>query len=443
MQSKLKTIFIQIASYRDPELLPTIKDALAKAKYPERLTFGISHQFNSEDKFSEDFRDYVEKLNTKEFLVKTNDIKILSSKAKKWKLAKKQFRIISIPYELSKGACWARYLLQQLYRGEDYTLQLDSHMRFEQDWDETLIEWNQQLKDMGHPKPLITAYVPSYNPENDPAERVQEPWRLTFDRFIPEGAIFFLPEVIPNWEDIIAPVPSRFYSAHFAFADGCFATEVQHDPNMYFHGEEISISVRAFTHGYDLFNPHRVVIWHEYTRKGRTKQWDDDKDWVAKNISSHSVNRRLLKMDNEESLPKDYKYGFGIERTLEEYEIYNGVKFSDRSVQAATIQKFYPPNDPEQEFVKIFKHCIDISLDQLPLEDYHFIVVTFEDADGNTIHRQDISETEFPNLKAQAIADNYFKIWRSFYIEASQPKKWVVWAKSHSQDWQQKIEGWL
>jgi hypothetical protein len=25
------------------------------------------------------------------------------------------------------------------------------------------------------------------------------------------------------------------------------------------------------------------VVWHEYTRKGRTKQWDDDKEWGKKN----------------------------------------------------------------------------------------------------------------------------------------------------------------
>jgi len=37
-------IFIQIASYRDPELLPTLNSALCNAKYPENLTFGIVWQ---------------------------------------------------------------------------------------------------------------------------------------------------------------------------------------------------------------------------------------------------------------------------------------------------------------------------------------------------------------------------------------------------------------
>ena len=83
------------------------------------------------------------------------------------------------------------------------------------------------------------------------------------------------------------PVTSRFYSAHFCFTLGQFSTEVQHNPEYYFHGEEISIAARAYTWGYDLFHPHIPVVYHEYTRKGRTKQWDDDKTWGEKNKKSH------------------------------------------------------------------------------------------------------------------------------------------------------------
>jgi hypothetical protein len=39
-------IFIQIASYRDPELTPTIKSCLENAKYPENLVFGICRQYH-------------------------------------------------------------------------------------------------------------------------------------------------------------------------------------------------------------------------------------------------------------------------------------------------------------------------------------------------------------------------------------------------------------
>ena len=39
------------------------------------------------------------------------------------------------------------------------------------------------LQNKGHQKPLLTAYIPSYNPKNDPKERVNDPWKMNFDRF--------------------------------------------------------------------------------------------------------------------------------------------------------------------------------------------------------------------------------------------------------------------
>ena len=42
-------IFISIAAYRDPEIIPTIKDAIAKASCPENLTFGVVWQALPED----------------------------------------------------------------------------------------------------------------------------------------------------------------------------------------------------------------------------------------------------------------------------------------------------------------------------------------------------------------------------------------------------------
>jgi hypothetical protein len=73
------------------------------------------------------------------------------------------------------------------------------------------------LQKKGHKKPLLTSYISSFDPDNDPKGRVLEPWWMTFDRFIPEGAIFFLPSGIPDWQNRTEPIPSRFYSAHFCF----------------------------------------------------------------------------------------------------------------------------------------------------------------------------------------------------------------------------------
>ena len=407
-------IFVQIASYRDPQLIPTIENLLENAKKPKNIVIGVARQFHPEDGFDD------------------------LSKYKK----DKRFRILDIPYTDSKGVCWARHQVQQLYGGEEYTLQIDSHMRFEKNWDDEMIK---QLQKKGYKKPLLTGYVSSFDPENDPEGRVKEPWRMSFDRFTPEGVVFFLPETIPGWQEMKEPVPARFYSAHYCFTLGEFSKEVQHDPEFYFHGEEISITVRAYTHGYDLFHPHKVLIWHEYTRKGRTKQWDDDKEWYLKNISCHKKNRQLLGVDGEK-FDGDYSEWFGSERTIKDYEKYAGLLFETRGIQQETIDKKYPPNtynfENEDEWKKsfstIFKHCIDLSFNNVPEEDYDFWVVAFHDDKDETIYRRDADINEINNCKKDP--DGYCKIWREFNT-TQKPKYWVVWPHSKSKGWCDRITG--
>ena len=310
----MNTIFVQIASYRDPQLLPTLNDMIKQAKNPENLRVGICNQYCPDDEFN------IDKFKTDP-----------------------RFRIDNILYTESKGVCWARHMVQQRYSGETYTLQIDSHMRFEKNWDEEMIQMIKDLQDKGYKKPLLTGYVSSFDPDNDPKGRTQEPWRMTFDRFTPEGCVFFLPETIPGWKELKEPITSRFYSAHFCFTLGEFSKEVQHDPEYYFHGEEISIAVRAYTYGYDLFHPHKVLIWHEYSRKSRTKVWDDDKEWYKKNDASHKKNRELFGIDGLKFSGDSSQY-FGIERTLRDYEKYSGILFEKRAVQQYTIDKKYAPN---------------------------------------------------------------------------------------------------
>lgn len=415
---KKNKIFIQIASYRDPELIPTIKDCINKAKKPENLIFSIAWQHSPDDEWDnlDEFKD------------------------------DKRFKIFDIDYRTSKGACWARNLLQQNYDEEEYTLQLDSHHRFVENWDELCIDMIKQLKKKGHKKPLLTSYISSYEPDKDPENRVKQPWWMTFDRFIPEGAVFFLPAAIPNWESLTEPIPSRFYSAHFCFTLGQFVKEVPHDPEYYFHGEEISIAVRAFTWGYDLFHPHKIIAYHEYTRMGRTKQWNDDPIWSERNQRSHLRNRKLFEMDGE---VKDIDFGiydFGSERTLEDYERYSGLNFKKRAVQQYTLDNNFAPNpilsdeEYEKSFLTLFKHCIDIDYSKFPEKDYEFWVVAFHDQNNNTLYRKDADTNEIARVMNDP--DGYGKIWREFSTDIK-PTYWVVWPFSTTRGWCERITGKL
>ena len=395
-----ETIFVQIASYRDPELLPTLKDLFDKAKHPDNLHVCIAWQHNPQDKWD----------NLKLY---ENDNRVT---------------ILDIDYSTSKGACWARNLIQQEYKGETYTLQLDSHHRFTQDWDVLCIDMVKSLQKQGHEKPLLTSYIPSYNPELEPNGRVNVPWGMSFDRFTPEGIVFFLPFYVEN--NPLTPIKGRFYSAHFAFTLGQHCIEVQHDPEYYFHGEEITLAVRSFTHGYDLFYPNKVIAWHEYTRNGRTKQWDDDSDWHNKNTKTHKKVRSLLNVDNENEI-QELKYGLGNVRTLQEYETYAGIKFTNRSITQKCKDNTPPPGNQQDEFLLEFKHPLPLRGTDFPKDDYTFAAIILTDENGDEIHRQD--EVNFNELKKQ----KDFVIW----IKANVPKpnNVIVWAYSEKDQWAEKL----
>ena len=415
--AKNEKIFISIASYRDPQLLPTLRDCIANAKNPNNLVFSICWQKDEKESLEEFAND-------------------------------KRFKIITIPYQESKGTCWARNKIQDNYTDEKYYFQLDSHHRFVKDWDIKCIDMVKQLQKKGFKKPLLTGYISSFNPDNDPAERVQIPWKMNFDRFIPEGAVFFLPASIDDFKARTEPVPSRFVSAHFIFTLGKWVKEVPYDPNYYFHGEEINLAVRSYTWGYDLFHPHMVIAWHEYTRRGRTKHWDDVKDWGELNRLSHLRNRKLFEMDGEKNDIKWGKYGFGKARSLQDYEKYSGLCFKKRAVQRWTIDNNYPPNpnqnmtqeEYDKSFLRIFKHCIDVGYDRVPEKDYDFWCVAFKDKDGKDVYRKDADKAEIDRMFNDP--DKYCKVWREFNCE-EMPVSWIVWPHSVSKGWADPITGQL
>jgi len=413
---KKNKIFISIASYRDPELIPTIKNCIANAKNPRNLAFGISRQFHPDDKFDD---------------------------LKKYK-KRKSFKIIETNYKQSLGVCHARHNIQNLYDGEEYYFQLDSHHRFVKDWDEKLKDTLNNLKKQGSKKPILSSYLPSYDPDSKNEDRLNDVWRTYIDRFMPEGPIFIFPETIEGWESL-EPERARFISGHFIFCFGSFCKEVPYDPNLYFHGEESSLAARAYTHGYDLFHLHRPWVWHHYTREGKARHWDDVKKWDKLNKQSFNRYKKLLGMDGTRRvhLPK---YGLGKTRSLKDYEIYSGIRFKDRKIQQYTLDRKPPPvpftikSQYEKNFVSEFKYCIDIHKPTFTEKDYDVWVMAFKNKDGEEMIRLDASEEEVHELLNNDPRDDFVRFWRKF--ETSQlPAGWLVWPHSKSKGWMSRIEG--
>jgi hypothetical protein len=420
----MKKIFVQIASYRDPELLPTIKDCLDKAKYPNRLTFGICWQHSQEDTWD----------SLDEFIKDS------------------RFTIMDVPWNESKGLCWARHHIQKMWNGEDYTLQIDSHHRFKKNWDEELIDMLENLQKDGYSKPILSSYAGMYNPyTNDKLNK--DPYRMVAKNFTSGGTILFYPESIPNWESLTKPVPARFVSGHFFFTLGLHCEEYKYDPNLYFAGDEISLSIRSYTLGYNLFHPHKLLIWHEYTREGRVKHWDDfiDDNREKTKDTFYELDlvskKRLRKMLREEDNDTDITgYDLGTIRTHKEYEDYAGIDFSNRILHKDTLKGLNPPtivdsNNIEWRVTKM--NSYDLELDWTTKWEeiknqtsctckFDFIYLGIESESEELIFREDLTNSEFLNGANTKIRVNF----DSF----SAPFKFVLWPHQKDGDWLNRID---
>lgn len=412
--SKDKTIFISIAAYRDPELEPTIKSLLEKAKHPNRLVVKVLRQFSKEDKGIDDPKSYRDH---------------------------KQVTIIDTPHKQSNGVCRIRRELQKLYSGEDYILQLDSHHRFVQDWDVKVIRDLEKLKTKSK-KPLLTAYLPSYDPDN-PSARIDLPWEMRFDRFLPQGPAMPKPETIDDHAKLTGPIKAYMLSGHFIFTDGKFYEEVPYDPKFYFHGEEISLSIRAYTHGYDMYHPTQLLAWHHYTRAGAKRHWDDSAEWDRLNSQSFERYRKLVKI--EKSKKDEFgDFGLGTERTLNQYIRYSGIDVTNKKIHKENLARQrapmkYKKGEYKTGFCKKIRYCIDLYKGSVPEKDYDCWVTAFTDKNGEEIYRKDYPTNEIETLKRSAENDdNFYKIWAEFEA-ATEPVEWLVWPHSESKDWCDRI----
>jgi len=441
------SIFVQIASYRDPQLIPTILDLLTNAQHPENLHTSVCWQHGDDETLSIF-------INNDFALVKTEkDNRVHNFPVHYLTRNGATFSIIDVPFPKTKGACWARNTIQQLYDNEMFTLQIDSHHRFIKYWDQVLIDMLESLRRQGAQKPVLTAYPLSFDPDNDPDARSYDPLKITFHKFAHKGYLILKSELISNWQALKTPIPARFYAAGFAFADGSFAVEVQHDPEYFFHGEEINIAVRAFTHGYSLFHPHCPVTWHEYIRKKKKKMWDDhsaenkeknliESAWYERDQLSHKRNRILFGIDGEDQSQIDFgKYGLGTVRTLHQYEEYAGISFANRGVHQDTLDGKPPPNTilytTADEWKKAFFRSNDIPILVHKSElgdiedDFDFFYVGVHDAQGTELYRKDLNRDDIQKyLQTEWISYNL-----EFLTDQKIPISYTFWTHSASKGW--------
>ena len=324
-------IFVSIAAYRDSECAPTVADMFGKANRPDRVFAGICWQ-----------------------AIPGEDDALFPPEVRP-----PQCRVVEVDARETKGACWARSLVQSLWQGEEYTLQIDSHMRFEPGWDDLLLE---MLAACPSERPLISTYPPDYFPPdqlNPPTVAVMVAKEFDTDGILRPAGNILAPEDVP-----LVPRVNPFCAAGFLFGPSAVLADVPYDPHLYFLGEEITLAVRLYTHGWDIFTPTRAVVYHDYTKRpGRRRHWDDNGHWIRINQLSLARIRHLLEMeetDDPEALLQIDRYGLGRRRSLAEFQAFSGVDFRNRLINGKTTDELEAARPEPERRARVKEAFTDI-----------------------------------------------------------------------------------
>lgn len=278
----MNKIFINIASYRDSELIHTVKNLIDNAEFPELLRIVVFEQ-NDPNDFS------------------------IKGIYPDW-----QVLVIHAHYSNAKGPTVARAKIQKEYNNEEYYLQIDSHMRTIKNWD-TILKHMLELV----PEPaVLTQYPPEYNINKIDPNIIRS--GLYIQGFGLKDRFTRIQSDIINYNNRRNfPYTSKAWSACFSFSKGTIIKDAPYDPTFehLFFGEELDITLKLYTRGYYFFSPHISVFYTYFKRNYRRTYWQDipsSKREPLEEMSRHRLWKRIL---NNEIGPTT----FGIIRTIKEY----------------------------------------------------------------------------------------------------------------------------
>jgi len=293
------SIFISIASYRDLELVKTVKSLYDNADNPHELIFGI---------VSQDMRGKHPKFNF---------------------VPAEQLRVHEMHAKDAKGAGYARKIAMELYDGEDYFFQTDSHMRFIKGWDTKLkgmLHWCQG--EQGTERVILSQFPAPYISLTDGK-----------DHYIQEDEDFWdcpsWTSVVNTWtgvwagnrekiEDISTPHYSHTVLGALLFAPGFITKEIPYDERISFMGEELCFAIRAYTRDWHMYAPNEMICWHFYKRQDRPKIWKDHmagRSWTDIEMRSQRVQKDVLLAIEQGT------YGIGNYEKYLEYQELIGINF--------------------------------------------------------------------------------------------------------------------
>jgi len=320
------SIFVSIASFCDVHLKFTLSSLFENASGEHDLFVGVVDQSHSS------IADWIEAFDKE-----------------------KRVRYLHVDPFHSRGVCWARSLGGQLYDGENYFLQIDSHTFFSDGWDRQLVDALSRLQTISQ-KPIISTYPPPFNFDEK---------GVPFTTLKPSDYCYSLSpiaEQILSDESLVLKfkvvhtsggefVKGFHLAGGFIFTYGSFIEQIPYDPNLYFHGEEQSLAIRAYTHGWDIFHPRHIDIplFHLYKQSGEAYEshhWRKDleeKRTVKWTQRRQKATERLSALILRNELPAPWR--LGTQRSLEQFAQFSGINYLTKEIRQTEFEQVSFPEE--------------------------------------------------------------------------------------------------
>lgn len=283
-------VLVLIPAYRDVELSNTIKSALKNAEDPDNLYFGILNQYGPE----------------------TRNILNL------FRGGGKRFKILEVAWQEAQGEGWARHLLEELYRDEEFVLQTDAHMQFGKSWDKIAKDNLKQCKDE---KAILSSYPIKFEYGKNNETVIEAGLRTRVELHPGKGKFNFESSIINVPEEEHEMKKVLYATGGMEFYKGEMLEEIRWIKDIVFTGGEVVRSAVLWTHGYNVYTPVGLPIYHHYGRFGMHKFWED----VADVPELRNAYAKSLK--NSDEIVEEVMSGkidrvrnyFGKERTLADF----------------------------------------------------------------------------------------------------------------------------
>lgn len=260
-------ILISIVSYREKELLNTVKSFYEDASNKDNLLFSIVSQDDEHPDLS--------------FI----DPDCLS--------------YIQVHWKDTFGVGWARNLAQKAFSDFDYYLQIDSHMFSEKNWDLKLLDSFNKAKIVCE-KPVLTCLPAMYVIENGERYIGKVPINScsTLSDFIWSNGTW------PKIRSLSSSIdPTNYVNAAVIFSTKEFVDKVPYDPRLSFFHEEIALTIRLEAAGFTPFCISEPIFYHFFgqDREKNNRQYNpifgeqSDQHKNLKDIKDYEYSDKVLR----------------------------------------------------------------------------------------------------------------------------------------------------